>query len=124
MAILKYKVENYQMVYTSLVNYKQYFMLFVDPSNDFKEARSVEEFAPAEETKKLLDIYENNLLFLSRKVQKKIKKVIEDGETLNNLGVAITNENNGFYGDAVPIESQKLIEEIEQCFEEIKKEML
>lgn len=38
MKIIEYKILAYQEIYSALVKYKNYFMLFVDTANEFKES--------------------------------------------------------------------------------------
>ena len=43
MKIIEYKIVAYRELYSALIRYKDYFVLYVDTDNEFKESRAEEE---------------------------------------------------------------------------------
>lgn len=89
MTILNYKVLAYQDIYSALLQYRNYFMLFVDGGNEYKQNEDLERFAPLEPNTLMREKYNKNLLFISDDLKNKVENTLAQGETLNNLGIAL-----------------------------------
>ncbi len=125
MKIIEYKILAYQEIYSALVKYKNYFMLFVDTANEFKESCDEEAFAPLEENMRLRKIYSENILYLGNKLQKKIELILQRGEVLNNLGIVLcTDKPKDVFVDSVQPSCEHVIEQVDECIKQIKKELM
>lgn len=125
MKIIEYKILAYQELYSALMRYKDYFMLFVDSANEFKVSRDVEEFAPLEENMRLRDVYNKNVLYFNNKLQHKIEIALQRGETLNNLGVVLCTDKPGdVFLDSVQPSCEHVIKQVDECIKQIKEELI
>lgn len=125
MAILNYKVLAYQDMYSVLLQYRNYFMLFVDGGNEYKQNEDLERFAPLESNTLMREKYNKNLLFISDDLKNKVEDTLAQGETLNNLGIALCRKDTrGLYLDAVPSSCETVINKIDECVNLIKQELL
>lgn len=125
MAILNYKVLAYQDIYSALLQYRNYFMLFVDGGNEYKQNEDLERFAPLESNTLMREKYNKNLLFISDDLKNKVEDTLAQGETLNNLGIALCRKDTrGLYLDAVPSSCETVIDKIDECVNLIKQELL
>ena len=125
MKIIEYKIVAYQELYSALIRYKDYFVLFIDTGNEFKESRDVGEFAPLEENMRLREFYNKNIMYFSEKLQRKTEIALQSGEILNNLGIALCTDNpESVFLDSVQPSCENVINQVDECIEQIKKELM
>ena len=125
MKIIEYKIVAYQELYSALIRYKDYFVLFIDTGNGFKESRDVGEFAPLEENMRLREFYNKNIMYFSEKLQRKTEIALQSGEILNNLGIALCTDNpESVFLDSVQPSCENVINQVDECIEQIKKELM
>lgn len=125
MKTIEYKIVAYQELYSALIRYKEYFVLFIDTSNEFKESRDVGEFAPLEENMRLREFYNKNIMYFSEKLQRKTEIALQSGEILNNLGIALCTDNpESVFLDSVQPSCENVINQVDECIEQIKKELM
>ena len=125
MKIIEYKIVAYRELYSALIRYKDYFVLFVDTDNEFKESRAAEEFAPLEENMRLREVYNKNILYFSEKLQRKTEIALQSGEILNNLGIALCTDNpERVFLNSVQPSCENVINQVDECIEQIKKELM
>ena len=126
MKIIDYKIDSYRKIYNELLDYNNYFLLFVDTANEFKENEEPENFAPLESNIKLRNVYEMYRLFFSKQLERKLKDVLESGEILNNLAITLCNPTTRKEVDLVESvlpSCENVIEKINSCILQIKKEL-
>lgn len=122
MRVLEYQVDAYRQMYNSLLEYRDYFMLFVDSANEFKESEVPEKFSPLECNTKFRNNYNLNKLFFSKTLDDKIINILEHGEILNNLAISLCTSSDDFI-ECVEMHCKRIIVEIESCIKEIRKEL-
>ena len=124
MARIEKKTIPYQGIYSALIEYRNYFLLFVYGGNEYKKNEDAKNFAPLETNMKFRDEYDKYRLFLSGKLIKKVDTLQERGEALNNLGLLLAGPN---YREsdlcAVENESKAVMRLIDICILQIKKEL-
>lgn len=124
MKVLEYKVDTYRKIYKELLAYKNYFLLFVDTANEFKENEEEEKFAPLENNMNFRKAYDKYRLFFSKELDDKLCSALEGGETLNNLAISLCNHTNEqLFIESVCPSCKRVIDKIDACIFQIKKEL-
>lgn len=122
--ISDYKIRAYQKIYKELIEYRDYFMLFVNTANEFKNNEEIDNFAPLESNIKLRKRFNDFRLFFSNELEIKISELLTSGETLNNLAIYLcgNSESDDVLLDSVEPSCEMILDKVEECIKQIKKE--
>lgn len=113
-------------LFSSLLEYKKYFELFIHPGYEFKESSNYTEFAPLTVHTKLSDDYSNLIINLHPSTIKLVDNLFHRSSLLLNMAIMIFNDQNSEYEPLITesgVESSCLyeIEEIEKIMENLKE---
>lgn len=124
MKVIDYKIQAYRKIYSALLDYRDYFYLFIGYGNEYKECEESSKFAPLEKNEKLRKVYNRNVLYFSDKLRGKIVSVLDDGDMLDNLAINLCGGNaDDIFEDSLESSCQNIIDKVDECIKCIKKEL-
>ena len=124
MKVVEYQIQAYREIYSALLDYQDYFSLFVFRGNEYKRNEESENFGPLEENEKLRNVYKRNVLYFSDELRSKISSLLASGSTLNNLAIILCNGNaDAIFEESLESSCEKIIVEVEECIKCIKKDL-
>lgn len=120
MRLFDEKIIAYQKMYAALLEYKEYFELFIDGGNEYKENEDYSNFAPLVYNQKFRNCYNLYSLYLSDEMRKICIDTLESGEILNNLAICI--HNSAEFLDCVEPSCKNVLRNIQMCTDQIRRE--